>query len=91
MVLDFRNGGPHVTEDEFKTVRYRFYKLGLKRRRAILVSLNLCNAEDSDLNKEEERSLLFLLVEQGRVPELLDFIEKHEADIKIEKEVMGGS
>jgi hypothetical protein len=76
-----------VTEDEFKAVRYRFYKLGLKRRREIFVSLGLCNQNDDEFTKEEERAFLFLLLEKGRVPELLDLISKHEADIRAEKEV----
>ena len=76
-----------MTEDEFKEVRHRFYKLGLRRRRAVFVSLGLANEGDEEFTKEEERSLLFLLLERENIPELLGLIEKHEADIKVEKDV----
>jgi hypothetical protein len=70
---------------EFKSLRHRFWALGLARRFRVLTTLGYAHAGESILEKTE-RFRLYKIKENGEEEALIELIEAQEAEILAENE-----
>jgi uncharacterized protein YgfB (UPF0149 family) len=76
-----------MDEQEFKALRYRFYKLGKKRNLDILKELGKLGKDDDEISHDDAKSSLMEIVSEGRVYDLTQAIEFHEDEVRKEKEI----
>ena len=76
-----------MDEQEFKALRYRFYKLGKKRNLDILKELGKLGKDDEEIGHDESKSLMTELINEDRAFDLIQAIESHEEEIRKEKEI----
>ncbi len=77
-----------MSEDEWKEIRHRFYKLGKKRNMQVLVDLGKLLETDTYLGHDKMKECLNQLKDEGRLYDLVQAIKTHEEEIKKEKEAM---
>ncbi len=76
-----------MDEQDFKSLRHRFYKLGKKRDTSILQDLG--KLEDGDeADHDDTKALLTQIKDEGRSYDLIHAIKFHEDEIQKEKDAM---
>jgi hypothetical protein len=80
---------PELTSDEFKALRHRFYRVG-KSRRNILWSMGyLTDVPEERINQDIEREVIWTILRDGRIEELIQKIEQEETNVAVEQKEIG--
>jgi hypothetical protein len=82
-----RMGGNMIADEDFKSIRHRFYKLGKKRNIEIFQDLGKIE-EGENPDHDETKEILTQLKNENRTYDLISAIQFHEKEIQKEREVM---